>query len=1481
MIDYVAKLAELRALDDNQVAEATEFLSAVYLDDGRRPPPVPAGIDDAVMRHFPTPFAKTFAAWRTNDAAFARGVSEDEKRNAFRLAFLGMFDSWKQIVHFMPFILMQSIARVPIERVREYAGEPFSRAMKSYRAFYERYENDRDNMKKEADQRQLLAQLLAVARALDRGDVLRADFFLAPLLEGRDRFEDLLPERFEAQLLMIQEIRNRVEHGSLGARPIAVIEMFQPLVTWSFLDIITSLLPICEQYALAYVEAVRPTSARWEASALQFVGRSGPIPVAYDVANVEQEDRKRFDEFRLYCIRRGTERDGFRARELGPDDYLDMTPLLVSDFGPPNEKRGALLYGLDEYRERRYFRFLELSRVEPMTVPKGADGREAEVPNSDEAGLFGLLELQYETNRLFADARKAQRAVDSTKTKTVDAMDVRDALWGLSSDQLRGVLNATSYDPFGQMARPDEGDASAFAYDARLFVEPPQGNDIRLFLNSDKSGMVLVGRSGFGKSNLLAHFFLQHLRSGGLGVFLTGRQLASASILETVETKVAKSIDYEWKLPRLKRFLQSSGSELTIFIDALNEFSGKGGPLALIEDLIGAISSDTVLAGIRVIATCRIEPWAQYKIEHERPLDSKRFYSTNSGDAIAVTGFDDDDLRAAVYEKYRRYYALVPGRYDALGTAVRDLFTQPIMIALVAQTYANLEREPDDELCTIPRRLDYFSIFARLTDRKSTDACKMIPANDELRQATLEGDIRNFLRLFAEKIFERIGDAEAAALREGHVDAVPLDAVLKDVRMQPYVRRQPGESITILEIVRQLGLLDLIEISERGNTLRTGRAYAFFHDQYAQFWLADFFYDRTQLGTLEAATRAGDGALDVLAEKIGTIVTASQTAPILAGALEHWFHRTLRDQKDRVENLFPLVNRLTESESGDRRYFASAMLTSFIVQGAVKAKPLYAEAFRVGSKRLHTGLAEAYLEFWPGLTASATRAFIEAATPAVDREPLERLGEVFAEHFINEAQDRSMESRTLAFLRDVIPSIEVKSVLRWLRIGYYSVFTFQFFAKSTLALAFDRPSMSAIRDFLLDRYGVLLTLMIRLRNLKAGPFAVLRSLVWGVIERQGFTMWNTTMAQGGANNRMFEPDEGVVQVEVLREFVPYVCAMHNREFEKLDLREGADYRMLVLKMLEFRPRSALGYAAVDTLPFALGDDWPKAETFVRELLTSQTPGSLHFAALLLTQLCYVQPNLCEPALTFLVDHLLDVQLDAGVPVCEAILDGVGIVEQQPDLWPILARGITRAMDRLATDGTPEERDSFANELWLTNFFSQIVVGEQLVAYVLENDLIDAKSPWRACAMKVIAGMRLRNPAVLRTLLMARGFGEELVTASQNALTEKQEIEAREWTFATAWNPTIMRALADPLLVKVRYMMLVYLLAGLANSTSVEQYSRPFRQFVVETISAFFGKPLPDSEYAYITPESCASKLDITYVAGTGVRWTGKPREDVT
>ena len=188
------------------------------------------------------------------------------------------------------------------------------------------------------------------------------------------------------------------------------------------------------------------------------------------------------------------------------------------------------------------------------------------------------------------------------------------------------------------------------------------------------------------------------------------------------------------------------------------------------------------------------------------------------------------------------------------------------MMGMVAETYSNRvsharsggERE-------IPADLDYFSIFARLTERKAPDAQVLVPAGNVADRDGMPEADRGFLRS-AGRDDVRAADERRPRLGSSR-DALPIDSVSKRAELEPFVQNR--HAISVLEAVLQIGLLERIAVPQRNRDgkLVPSAAFKFFHDQYTQYCLAAA-YQRKILGWLDDERLADPAALD---ELVGTI----------------------------------------------------------------------------------------------------------------------------------------------------------------------------------------------------------------------------------------------------------------------------------------------------------------------------------------------------------------------------------------------------------------------------------------------------------------------------------------------------------------------------------------------------------------------------------------------------------------------------------
>ena len=965
--DYESMRAALVETGDQQVIRLVRIMDPVF----RRPkfrPVVGSAVREteimtAVRQWFPTPFARRFSGWADQlepelrqaleahaglgAVDVARFEAEQKLRLRFRAATLQIETCWKQIVHFLPFIFIAALRRIDDTALRGDAAKELARALRNYNAFYVQHSLERQ---KEAVQYHLLVSLLKLFRQLAQRKALGTDFLFDRLMTPEHpTLNDIFPERFDAGMLFLQEVRNRLTHGGLVDRlPADAIAPVAALIKWVFLDLVSILSVSCRAFGLNFVTQSRVVETHAEVATLDHSGTAGPTEERYLIAKEWQLEEYAFLPYRIYLVNRAKRMGAGSGEIMAPGDYLDLTPFLivdrlrvqVADAEPGAADRQNLLFVLQQYLEpMRQMLFSDLGGTGDRLRP--ADARDTEAD--------GLL-------RQMGDFRHRYRSlVDQVSLqdhKRLSTGNVRSALWRISRDHVATLIDPDRYDEAGKLVEQQaRSDANAI-YVEELYVVPKESGDVASFLSSGKRGMIIVGDSGAGKSNVLVHHYLERLRSGELAVFLTGRRFETATFAEGLLSKVAARIADAWtSFDALDNFLEENDDTLTVFVDAINEYSGPLGALALLESLIAGIGVEN-MRRVKLVTTIRSETWRQYcsLVGQSHPLDAALFAAK---DPVRIEPFQGREQCGRLYGAYRAYYRLEPATLFELSPRVQDLVARPFMMGMIAETYSNRDPQPGAEPRTIPAELDYFSIFARLTERKTLDAQVLVqPGNVADREGMPEA-IEDFCGSLAEMIFERL-TSDDPRLASGR-DALPVDSVNKRAELELFVQNR--HAISVLEAVLQVGLLERIAIPQRNRDgkLVPSAAFKFFHDQYTQYWLAAA-YQRKILGWLDQ-DRLGDSAsLNGLLGTIDTIVRRSAAAPVLVGALDHWLKKNIENFHDnRVEPVMPLLNRMAEQGSPGLRHQAVALVSGMILRGSFPARDIYRRHLPVGHARVETG----------------------------------------------------------------------------------------------------------------------------------------------------------------------------------------------------------------------------------------------------------------------------------------------------------------------------------------------------------------------------------------------------------------------------------------------------------------------------------------------------------------------------------------------
>ncbi len=1452
----------LKDSPDEVVARLANKLGAVFGRPGLHPPlsawESRADLAARVDRSFPPQFALSFHRWRDDCVTFEAAIQDGDAAQvsrAFAVAFDGLYDLWKRVLDFCPFVFMLSANRLNRDAVRLEAEDELAQAMGWYQAFY----YTPADQQKESDQRKLLESLLSLFRTLCAKRVPGPEFPLQPLLHPPEDFTSFIPVRFEHEIRLIQEVRNDVVHHELGKRDRTVLEWTHQLLGWCFCDIVVTLCPLFEYYELVYITAIGRDGEQLVADGYSFSGSVSPATVRFALPDARQADVDAVTEGQLFLIKRGRRLSDAGAPLL-PPDYLNLTPLLVYEWGrrqpgavrQPDPGATRELFVFRQYAEKaERATFRELTGSYLLTVTPQT---QEDLPPADRQALVRLyrevVRFRKDVVALSRGLKKLTRSVDPA----VLLPELRTRTWDASLEHLATVLDVERYDETGTFRSGASTTALKGTFREDLFVPPQEAADVQRFISSSQHALVVVGGSGSGKSNLLSHFFLTQRRAGEVNLFFSGRQIDDPAFDKYLEKILARTLDGR-PLPQLTEWLKGAGTRLTIYVDAVNEYNRAEGPLRLIEQLLTFVRHRDA-GDVRFIVSCRTETWAQFRERVRFSMSAEHFFNA---DGLKIGSFDSEADRRALFAAYQQHFRLTPDSYDRLSPSVRSLIRYPFIMSLVAEAYANGETGEAGAAgpVRVPQDLNYFRLFQELTRRKLSDARQLL-SRDDPRWDQFLGELRDCLLTFSTLLFENLTAAQPSnthsPARESS-DALHLDALTKDARFQRF-RPKLGEGMSAFEALLQVSLIETIFVSEPDffTSERQGRAYKFFHDQYTQFSLAAV-YQTGVPGRVPPALLRDEPAVARLRDQVLDLIQRSVDAPVLLGALEHWLYANLPPNPSRGDDLaLPLLNLLAEHKSGGARYFASSFLMDLVRRDIVSPDVLFPIVCRDGGPALLLNLAESFIESWPGVAPEIAASFINSIDESSQDDVLKRLADIFALHFAAEpeavAQYFDSALYSLGGVSDVAGAI-----FRRETVGRQATFLMHFVNIALLANFSSERHMGILRDFLSRKYSWLFDVLID-RPIRASHLvkdltdAGLRQWVYARIDAVG-------MAQGRqflsveASASGFRETPGVVQRDVWVEFVPYAVALHNGQTSLVSLAPGAPFRTLVMKMLNYRVCSAIGYLAAVSLPTLLVRDWAAVEAMIDDLIAEDTDSGRFFASLLLINLAYSDPELAHASLKLLRHRVIPWTLSHGKeydwPTLACLCIAAPDVEKN---WePCKA-----ALEDLFAyfDGRDEPTVSkLGDDLLKCSFCADVTLGERVIELLLDRGgLTDPR--WIGCTRKVLAGLLARDPEALERLLERRGVPTQILDEVRTLVDQKMLWSRDAHIYQTSWNRAINVALMSN--VKLRYLLIKELVAGLPQSDAEKDWGLYFRRFVVGVIKAYFGdqRAQDPANYAHIS-----------------------------
>ena len=320
---------------------------------------------------------------------------------------------------------------------------------------------------------------------------------------------------------------------------------------------------------------------------------------------------------------------------------------------------------------------------------------------------------------------------------------------------------------------------------------------------------------------------------------------------------------------------------------------------------------------------------------------------------------------------------------------------------------------------------------------------------------------------------------------------------------------------------------------------------------------------------------------------------------------------------------------------------------------------------------------------------------------------------------------------------------------------------------------------------------------------------------------------------------------------------------------------NSEFRKKSIQMMQFHETSIIGYVATLFLSFRIVEEQKTANSkmddiaklmtgIIQELINKEnrSRSTMYWATFFLTTIGMMERELRE-----LHGLILDIVHEEMMPTLTqqfrnntGIISFLAIVAEDIDkYWP-KAKEIFKYMFKEISKCDQDSIDKFGDILIAACFYPEIGIGVNLIDYFFSGKIYEDKR-WKTCCNKVMAGMLVRNPEQLRSILTRHikqiGDLDRTLIVIREAQSSNIAKLIREFRYLSPWNKFITHGLFK---VKLRYFLVKILGCGLAQSNSVEEFAKEFRRFVIEVFWGFAGINA-DINYEWIEYDKALSETE--------------------
>lgn len=224
-------------------------------------------------------------------------------------------------------------------------------------------------------------------------------------------------------------------------------------------------------------------------------------------------------------------------------------------------------------------------------------------------------------------------------------------------------------------------------YDPTLYINRSDvESELDAFLASGRNGLLLIGESGAGKTNLLCHQAEKWLNEGHVVLYYDCGGSLTLNVEDIIMSDLAPQmkVSFEALIGRIVELVKPKEKCVICLFDAINEFQDGEYRAADLLKRLDAIVRRTPFVNLKILISCRTGAWKNLDLLGRTSIFWDRYYPP-SREPLSLLGFNPTELEDA-YALYQKRYD-IKNEFADLGNGLRNTLCDPLLLRITAMAY--------------------------------------------------------------------------------------------------------------------------------------------------------------------------------------------------------------------------------------------------------------------------------------------------------------------------------------------------------------------------------------------------------------------------------------------------------------------------------------------------------------------------------------------------------------------------------------------------------------------------------------------------------------------------------------------------------------------------------------------------------------------------------------------------------------------------